>query len=598
MNRPVSIQQAFQIAVQQHQEGRLSEAESLYRQIVGAQPGHADAFHMLGIVLSQLGRKVEAIEAFGIAISLNPNAPDFRANLAAALAAQQQVDAAVREFRAALAMKPDWPEVINNLAKALKSQGNFDDAIATFRQAIKVRPTLADSHVNLGDALLDVGKLDDAIACYRRAMTVNTDSRFASRLVYALHLHPDATPKRLYEAALRWTQTRTETITVQVPIHRNDPTPTRRLRIGYVSGDFREHEQACRILPLLANRDRAAFEVFCYSNQREPNTVTEKFLAQVDGWRDIAMITDAQAAELVTADKIDILVDLDSHGPQNRLTLFMRKPTPIQVTGFAYPGTSGLETVDYRITDARLEAPSSNGAFYCESPIILNRSAFCVDRPPVDVAIGALPATRNGFITFGWAGDYARVTRTTLDLWAGVLGKIDRSRMIIATPHGTAREQLLADLGARGIAAEGIELRDPLSTGERLTFWNAIDICLDTAPWNSALTSIDALWMGVPVVTLAGQTGVSIIGRSLLASAGLGDFAAETPEQFVHIASDAAGDIGRLTKMRSKLRAQIDASPLMDAKGFTRDVESAFKRTWQTWCEAQRGIGVARASAG
>ena len=253
--------------------------------------------------------------------------------------------------------------------------------------------------------------------------------------------------------------------------------------------------------------------------------------------------------------------------------------------------------MDYRLTDAQLETPLSNGAFYCESLIILNRTVFCIDRPTSEVAIGALPITRNGFMTFGWAGDYSRVTRKTLDMWAGVLGRIDCSRIIIAIPRGAAREQLLADLGERGIAAERVELRDPLSMDERCTFWHAIDIGLDTYPWNSARTAIDALnWMGVPVVTLAGPTGVSRIGRSVLISAGLGDFVADTQEQFVQIASKIAGDIPRLTEMRSALRSQIESSPLMDAHGFTREVESAFRRIWRTWCEGQRGIGVARAS--
>jgi protein O-GlcNAc transferase len=597
MNGLVPIQEAFGAAVRQHQSGQLREAESLYRQIIAAQPSHADALHMLGIALHQLGRGAESVQMLRQAIAINPKAPDYHANLGSVLAALRQPEAAVSEFRLALALKPDLAEVHNSLGKLLSAQGALDDAIGEFRQAVSQKLEFAEAHGNLADALKETGRLDDALAAYRRAVTVSPEVRWAGNLIHALYLHPDSTPRRLYESLQRWNQSHAEPLATQIPVHRNDPTPDRRLRIGYVGAHFREHPQSSFILPLLTGHDRTSFEVFCYSSSSEPDAVTERMRKGVDGWRDIAPTTDQQAAELVARDQIDVLVDLDMHTPRNRLLLFARKPAPVQATGLAYPGTTGMLAMDYRFTDSYLDPGSATEEFYSEQSIRLPGGIFCYQPPDQDTPEGELPALRNGFVTFGYLGEFPHVTSRTLELWASVLSKVDRSRLVIPVPVGGARQRLLHLLGHLGIQEVRIGFVDPKPWPGNLSAHRRIDISLDAFPWNGATSTLDALWMGVPVITLAAQTGVSRIGASLLTNLELADWIARAPEEFTRIAIRLACDLQALANLRSTLRHRLQASSLMDAAGFARNLELAYRRMWKSWCESQNHRGLVDASS-
>jgi predicted O-linked N-acetylglucosamine transferase (SPINDLY family) len=597
MNGPISIQQAFATAVRQHQSGQLREAEALYRQIVAAQPNHADALHMLAIALQQLGRGAEAVHTLRHAIGINPQAPDYHANLGSILAAQRQSEAAAAEFRAALALKPDLAEVHNGLAKLLQSQSQFDEAIGEFRQALALRPVFGEAHSHLADVLKETGQLDEALASYRRAMMVSRDVRWASNLIHSLYLHPDTTPRQLYEAHLRWSQSHAEALGAQVLVHRNDPSPGRRLRIGYVGANFRDHPQSSFILPLLAAHDRASFELFCYANVGEPDATTERVRTMVDNWRDIAPLSDQQAAELVVRDRIDVLIDLDMHGPGNRLLLFAQKPAPVQVSGLAYPATTGMLTMDYRFTDPYLEAHPAAEQFYTEQSICLPQTLFCYSAPAQDPPAAEPPAARNGFVTFGYLGGFSKINSRTLELWSSILRQVDRSHLLIAAPRGGTRQRLLDTLEASGIRADRVEIIDPKPRPASLEVHRRIDICLDTFPWNGRTTTLDALWMGVPVITLSGRTGVWRIGASLLAIVALKDLVAHTPDDFARIAVRTASNLPELAKLRASLRPRLEASPMMDVPGFTRSLEAACRGMWETWCSSQQRQGLVAASS-
>lgn len=575
-------QQLFAQGVQHHQAGKLREAEATYRQVLGEAPDHADALHMLGILGHQIGRSSDAIELIRRAVAINPRAADYHANLGAVLASVKRPGEAAEEFRAALALWPDSPEIQNNLGKTLRELGQLDEAIEAFKQAIALRTNLAEAHHQLGDLFRDTGQLDEALASYRRAMALNPDPRFGSSFVHAIHLHPDYDRKRIYQAHLRWNQTYAESFGASIPLHTNDPAPDRRLRIGYVWS-----EGCDRFLPLITHHDRKQFDIFIYANK-----VTAAAGEDSKVWRDISALDDQQAMDLVVQDKIDVLVDLNMHTPSNRLLLFARKPAPVQLTGFAYPSTTGLTTIDCRVSDAITDGESDRADSYSEQTLRLPDSLFCYPPPATAVPINPLPATSNSFVTFGCLNDFSAVSFRTIALWAKVLNQIERSRLLLGAPIGSSRTRTLSRFQEHGVEPARVEFVDTARDGDFLPY-HRIDICLDTFPWNGSIETFNALWMGVPVVTLAGQTGVSRIGKSILASSDLGQFSSEDEKSFVEIAVKTARDLGKLAMLRSELRRRLMSFTLVDGRRFAQSIEEAYRMAWRKWCQICNPVGQA-----
>jgi predicted O-linked N-acetylglucosamine transferase (SPINDLY family) len=286
----------------------------------------------------------------------------------------------------------------------------------------------------------------------------------------------------------------------------------------------------------------------------------------------------------VRDDGIDVLVDLTLHLTGNRLLVFARQPAPVQVTFAGYPGTTGLSAIGYRLTDPYLDPPGLYDACYSETSIRLPDSFWCYDPQDSDPAVGALPATQNDWLTFGCLNNSCKVTPHTLKLWARVLRSVDHSRLIMLAREGRHRQETLELLEAEGVSRDRIELVAPRPRAEYLRYYHRIDLGLDTIPYNGHTTSLDSLWMGVPVVTLTGPTVVGRAGLSQLMNVGLPELVASTPEQFVGIAVNLAGNSSRLGGLRATLRERMQSSPLMDAPRFARNLEAAFRETWQRWC--------------
>ena len=366
-------------------------------------------------------------------------------------------------------------------------------------------------------------------------------------------------------------------------------TPTAALRIGYVSPDFREHCQSFFTIPLLSNHDREAFEIFCYPHVRRPDAITERIRGCAEVWRSILGMTDDQAARIIREDRIDILVDLTMHMAHGRPLIFARKPAPVQVAWLAYPGTTGLSAMDYRLTDPYLDPPGLNDQFYSETSIRLPDTFWCYDPLDAELAVNALPAQAHGHITFGCLNNFCKVNEQVLRLWAQVLKTVDRSRLMLLCPEGSHRQPLLDLLQREGISPDRIELLAFRPRPQYLELYHRIDVGLDTFPYNGHTTSLDSFWMGVPVVTLVGQTVVGRAGLSQLTNLGLTELIAQTPEQYIQIATDLAGDLPRLAELRRTLRARMQASPLMDAPRFARNVEAAYRQMWRNWCERNTG---------
>jgi predicted O-linked N-acetylglucosamine transferase (SPINDLY family) len=377
-----------------------------------------------------------------------------------------------------------------------------------------------------------------------------------------------------------------------IAAHTNDPTPDRRLRIGYVSPNFNTHCQAFFTAPLFAAHDRQQHEVVCYSDVTSPDSLTDRLRSCVDKWTDIVGLTDEEVARVVRQDQIDILVDLTMHMQRGRPLVFAKKPAPVQVCWLAYPGTTGLKTIDYRLTDGHLDPPGLNDRFYSEQSVRLPDCFWCYD-PLTDVpALSSLPAQSDGYVTFGCLNNFCKTNPAVLKLWARVISAVERSRLLLLAPEGSARQNVLRILEQVGISPDRITFVARQPRLSYLELYNQIDIGLDTFPYNGHTTSLDSFWMGVPVVTLVGNTVVGRAGLCQLHNLGLPELVAHTPEQFVDICVRLANDFERLGQLRATLRERMEKSPLMDAPRFARSIEAAYRSMWHEWCASQRSSSL------
>jgi predicted O-linked N-acetylglucosamine transferase (SPINDLY family) len=566
--------------------GMVEEAIVACRRSIELRPGDARAHTNLGNAWLRLGKWSEAQAAYRQALERNPGGAAAYDSLGTALSGEGRLAEAVACYEQAMQLAPGFAQAHNNLGNARLAQGRLDAAAACYRKAVELKPDFAEAHNNLGTVCKDQGKLDEALACYRRATELMADYAAAgSNLLYAMLFHPAYDVAALDEAHRNW-QTR-----YAAPLRRsirepsNDRTPTRRLRVGYVSPDLRDHVVGRNLLPLLRAHDRREIEVFCYSDVTSADAVTGQFQAVSDAWRDIAGMADARVAELVRADAIDILVDLTLHMSGNRLLVFARKPAPVQVTFAGYPGTTGLTAIDYRLTDRCLDPPESDDRHYSERSVRLRDTFWCYDPQTDQPPVGPLPAMARGHVTFGCLNNFSKITAPSVNAWCEVLRRVDRSRITLLAQPGGHRQELLDRFAALGIGADRISFVEPRPRPEYLALYQAIDVGLDTSPYNGHTTSLDAFWMGVPVVTLVGRTVVGRAGVSQLTNLGLAELAADTPEAFVRIAVELASDLPRLAYLRATLRERMQRSPLMDAPRFARSVEAAFRMMWRAWCE-------------
>jgi len=403
-------------------------------------------------------------------------------------------------------------------------------------------------------------------------------------LLNTLHYDPAWDMHSIFAEHVEWNRLHAEPLQRLILPHANERDPMRRLRIGYVSPDFRHHPVGRFILPLLESHDRRQVEVFGYCQLAVPDQLTAKLRSHTDTWRNITALSDQQAAELIRQDRIDILVDLAGHTADNRLLVFARKPAPVQVTYLGYPTTTGLAAIDYRLSDRYLKPDQSDDPYFTEQSIRLEGTYWCYEPSLVNQAVNELPALSAKTITLGCLNNFCKVSPAALETWAGLLNKLDDSRLVLHSGHGSHRERVIRLMADRGIAADRLEIVGRVSPEEYFKTYQRIDIALDPFPFAGGTTTCDALWMGVPVVTLAGRTVVGRAGVSILSNVGLPELIARTPEDYVKIAVDLAGDMPRLAELRSILRRRMEESPLMDKMSYARGIEAAYRAMWRTWC--------------
>jgi protein O-GlcNAc transferase len=588
--------------------GQLDEAIATCRQAITLQPNSPVAHNNLGNALHEKGQLDEAITAYRQAIALQPNFPEAHYNVGISLQDNGQLGEAIAAYRRAIALKPSYAQAHGNLGNALRERGELDEAIAACHRAMALNPNSPVTSNNLGNALKDQGRLDEAIAAYRQAICLKRDFPEAhSNLLYTLHFHPGFDSRQILAESREWSRKFADALSAGAARHENDRSPGRRLRIGYVSPDFRRHPVGRFLAPVLAHHDRGQFEVFCYSGVRRPDHLTERLRRDADHWRQTTGSSDQALAEQVRHDRIDLLVDLTMHMTENRLLTFARRPAPVQVTWLAYAGTTGLTAIDYRLSDPYLDPPGGtqrqvppDGAQphddgeYAEQTIRLPRCYWCYEPGVPTPDVSPLPALEAGHVTFGCLNNFCKATAPTLQLWALLLQTVPRSRLLIHGNPGAYQQGVRRLFSEAGVSPERLEFIAFQPVEEYLRQHHRVDIALDPFPYGGGTTTCDSLWMGVPVVTLAGRTAVGRSGVSLLSNLGLTELIAATPEQYLAIAAAQAADLPSLARLRSGLRPRMRASALMDGPAFTAGLEAAFREMWRRWCAtpAARSVRV------
>jgi predicted O-linked N-acetylglucosamine transferase (SPINDLY family) len=643
-----------------HQQGRLAEAETIYRRVLAGEPDNADVLSLLGTLQYQTGRHEAAVEHLRRAIALKPGQAAWLANLGVALRALERYPEAAEALRQALAIRPDYPEALSNLGLVLHQMSEFAEAIASFERAIAMKPQMGGFHLNLGTTYLHLEQHEKAAECFRTALTLNPRHAAArSNLGVALaklgqvkaaevemraavEIKPDsaeawrglaltlreqgrmAEALEAYERAvdiepenkegrqgLIFVENYLGTGTPAEAADRarrfaaslsgpsgssyaNAPDPDRVLRVGFVSADFRRHPVAQFLGHLLPLFDRHELEITLYANQAAGDHITAQFKNDADHWQPIKHLDDGAAEELIRSNGTDILIDLSGHTGGNRLPLFARRPAPVQAAWLGYSGTTGLSAIDYIIADANV-IPPGDEANFSESPMRLPDAYLCYAPPSLTgltAEIAPPPVLANGFITFGSYNKLDKMSDAAVACWARVLHAVPGSRLLLkSAPLDTAevRGATEARFAGHGIAGDRL-LLNPQNPSYLLHFlsYSEIDICLDPFPYNGTTTSCDALWMGVPMVSLVGDRFIARVGSSLLRAVGLGDLVADNVEDYVAIAARLAADVPRLQRVRATLRDDLLKSPLGDAPRFARNFEAALRQMWRTWCAAQQ----------
>ena len=620
---PTLDQTYLNLGIALHDAGKTDEAVECYRRVIELKPDHFGAHNNLGLALQKKGKTDESIACYRKALQINPQFAEAYYNLANAQKDKGQFDDAKSSYQRAININPRYAEAFNNLGILLKEAGYLDDSIASYQKAlyiksdykdalnnlgaayhakghlsqaissyqktIEIDPHYVQAYNNLGSALKDSGNLHEAERYFRHALQIQSDYSVAySNILFTMNYDDRYSPEAVFSEHLQFAEQFEKPLTAQRFPHLNELSPDRRLRIGYVSPDFRTHSVAYFIEPVLSAHDHNNFEIFCYADVMVPDEVTKRMQAYADNWLSIVGKSDEDVAELIRNHRIDILLDLTGHTGNNRMLLFARNPAPVQVTWIGYPATTGLSAIDYKIVDSYTDPPGVTDQFYTEELIRMPESFLCY-LPLIDCPeITNLPALSAGDIRFGSFNNFAKVSSEIAELWILILQSVPNARLLLKANcflDEQTRRYTKEMFSVGDIDSERIELLSwEQSTHPHLALYNRIDIALDTFPYHGTTTTCEAMWMGVPVITLAGNTHASRVGVSLLSNVGLPELIATTPEEYVAKAIDLARDLEKLQSLRKCLRDMMSRSPLTDAKKFTHHLEEAYRRMWINWC--------------
>jgi predicted O-linked N-acetylglucosamine transferase (SPINDLY family) len=574
----------MELGAQQQRQGKLDEATNSFRKAIALNPKAAEPHISLGLLLTEQGKPMDAITSYRQAIFLQPDAARTHFILGATFHVLNRFDEAIGTYRRALALQPDYPEAHHNLGMAFKAKNKIYNAIESYRKAVALKPDFFDAHLNLGAALFDLGNAQEAATCFHQAYTVTPDdARACSDYLMALQYLPGYSLAHLFREHTGFGERHETPLRADWPAHAKTNDGPRRLKIGFVSADFRLHPVGCFLEGVLRHIDRDVIDVTLYSNNDKSDLMTERLRALRFTWTPILLLSDGDFATRIRNDGIDILVDLSGHTGKNRLLAFAHKPAPIQVTWLGYWATTGLRAMDYILAD-EYGIPREEVQYYVEKPWYLPNTRLCFAKPLVDVATNALPALQTGQVTFGCFNNLTKITDAVVALWARILRALPQARLFLKSsslsdPAG--QQSVLERFAAQGITAEQLALEGKSSYDQYFLAYHRLDIALDPFPFTGGTTSFDGLWMGVPMITLRGDRLIARQGEGILHNLGMSDWIAEDEDAYVALAIARAGDLQGLANLRTQLREKLSQSPLCDAPRFARDLEAAFLGMWE-----------------
>ncbi|MBC7621946.1 MAG: tetratricopeptide repeat protein [Aeromicrobium sp.] len=604
--------------------GDYERAVSAFQHATRLKPDYAVAHHALALSLVALGRALEAIPSFQTAIGLNPKDHDALYNFANALVSVGELPAAESAFHVALSLNPEFVSAHCNLGKFYYSINECEMALRHLSRAVELSPNSAIAHKNLGAVLQQQGKLSEALTSYQTACRLqagfvealgNTGSvqlalgnvaaatesyRDALRLqpdhaavfsdyLFCLQNDHNISNEDLYAAHRNFAAAIEAPQRARWPKHANTPNPLRRLKIGYMSGDLRHHAVAFFLEPILAFHNRENFQLHIYSNHAQVDGMTKRLASYVDVWTPCLHLNDEQLTQKIMADGIDILVDLSGHTAYNRLPVFARKPAPVQVTCIGYGGTTGLDAMDYRITDEALDPSGVTDQWHSETLVRLPGGGAAFQAAANAPSVGPLPALSGNGITLACLNNPRKIRPPVVALWSRILVARPSTRLLLGSASDEAlKTGLLGLFAAEGIDATRISFQPWMPLQAYLALHQQIDLALDPFPYNGGTTSYHSLWMGVPFVTLSGDRTMSRVGAGVLASVGLRDWIAETEDAYVEKVLTALDDLHALDTLRQRLRNRLNSGDDARSKRVASELNTAYRTMWQQWCEQQR----------
>ncbi|MDP6673842.1 MAG: tetratricopeptide repeat protein [Gammaproteobacteria bacterium] len=580
--------------------GQLPDAVPCFRQAIALDPKDPAAHSNLGNCFQQGGDLAEATRSYRKAISVNSTYLPAYLNLAGILDQQRDHKTAVKTYEKALRAGADTPEnqaslvlLHHRLGLALRQLEQTDEAIVHYNQAIARQPDFALAHNSLGGALLARNDLDAAMDCFRKALEIEPgNSRVHSNLLLTMNYFSGVTQKQLYEESLKFDSQHARGLLQGRKPFRNSRNKKKVLRIGYLSPDFREHSVAFFTRKLPGQHNREAVTVYCYADVDRPDDLTGQFQTQTDHWLSITAMENDEVAARIRQDGIDILIDLAGHTANNRLLVFARKPAPIQVSWLGYPNTTGIKVMDYRLTDAVADPNGDADPLHAEKLVRLEHGFLCYQNDESIPVVSPPPCLKQGHVTFGSFNTIKKVTSEVVRVWSQILTGTPGARLIMkanALEDETTKTRLLQAFGENGITRDRIDLVNATPhRKDHMKVYSKVDISLDPFPYNGTTTTCEALWMGVPVISLRGNRHAGRVGASIHHHIGLTELTVDSEDEYVALAKRLAGDTERLVTLRKALRPQIRESTLMNLPLFTETLEDAYRKMWVTWCNAKR----------
>lgn len=584
---PKNIEGWFQLGNICRLTGRKEESIPHYQTSLKLNPNHSETLNNIGNSFRETGKHKESIPYLTRGIESDPTIPELHNNLGNTYIDANQIDKALACFTTAIKLRPDFADPHNNIGYILQHQGKLNEALPYLNKALEITPHESAILHNIGNVYKDMGDFEKAIEIYREALALKPDfTNVHTNILFALNYAMKPNPRLMLEEAKKWNAIQAAHLGHKYEYKEQIGTD-RPLRVGYISPDFFLHSVSFFFRPLLKGHDKTLFETFCYADVLRPDAMTNELQNYASHWRNTLGWSDEAVAQRINEDRIDILIDLAGHTAGNRLLVFARKPAPIQASWLGYPNTTGLTTIDYRISDNIADPQDTTDKFYTEKIVRLPHSFLCYSPPQEAPPVAPLPAQNNQHITFGSFNNITKITKEVVATWSAILQQVPNAILIlkgIIFSEEESKDRFFKLFTDNGIGKERITLK-PLTTSieEHLATYNEIDIALDPFPYNGTTTTCEALWMGVPVITLGGEVHCARVSSSILHNCDLPELVTHSRDEYISKAIGLANDTSTLIRMRETMREKLTTSHLCNAKQFCTDMEDLLQTMRDTY---------------